>query len=46
MVGYRAFFERWFEGAVIPKYLEIVSRTADSCRHARVSAKLSSMEVP
>jgi glycosyltransferase involved in cell wall biosynthesis len=42
--GYEAFRERWSESAVIPRYLDIVRRTAERKRDAGVLAKLDAVD--
>lgn len=42
--GHRAFKERWVESAVIPKYLDIVRRTADRTGRTALVDALTSLE--
>jgi glycosyltransferase involved in cell wall biosynthesis len=39
--GYRAFRERWVESAVIPRYLDVVARTAERKGRAGIARELS-----
>ncbi|MEP6571598.1 MAG: glycosyltransferase family 4 protein [Gemmatimonadota bacterium] len=43
--GYQAFLERWSESAVIPRYLDIVRRTAERRQDAAVLEKLDTRTV-